>query len=60
MSNFATDSNGNARCEFTWNPGVWPYVRRCSLDAGHEGYVHSCDVDGTGAVIENTIEVDYK
>lgn len=21
------------RCKFSWNPGVWPYVKRCDLDA---------------------------
>jgi hypothetical protein len=48
------------RCEFAWNTETWPYLRRCSLEAGHEGYVHECDVDGTGAVIERTIEVGHK
>lgn len=60
MSNFATDSNAMKRCEFAWNIINWPFLRRCTLEAGHEGYVHECDVDGTGAVIECTIEVAPK
>lgn len=23
------------RCKVRWNPGKWPYVTRCILDAGH-------------------------
>lgn len=25
------------RCEFSWNPGVWPYLTRCVKDLGHAG-----------------------
>ena len=24
-------------CEFTWNPGQWPYLTRCSFAQGHGG-----------------------
>lgn len=24
------------RCSFMWNPGVWPYAMRCTLESGHD------------------------
>ena len=27
------DTSPNIRCQFTWNPGTWPYTKRCENDA---------------------------
>lgn len=31
------DFENNPRCEYAWNPGVWPYTTRCIKDADHDG-----------------------
>jgi hypothetical protein len=33
------------RCTIRWNPGHWPYVTRCVLDAPHSGVPHE-DING--------------
>jgi hypothetical protein len=29
------------KCEYTWNPGTWPYIKRCTKDATREVLVDS-------------------
>lgn len=34
------------RCDFTWNPGEWPYVTRCILEEGHDNQKKHMDNNG--------------
>jgi hypothetical protein len=42
----AMDKNAEHwRCTVRWNPGHWPYVTRCVLDAPHSDAPHE-DING--------------
>lgn len=38
--------NGEPRCKATYNPGVWPYVKRCVFPLDHERRNDHIDSDG--------------
>lgn len=47
--------SNNPRCEFVWNPGKWPYAKRCEKISSFVCEV--TDVDTGGTLLKNFCEV---